>query len=367
MPATMYYDQDADLSLLKGKTIAIIGYGSQGHAQAQNLRDSGCDVVVGQRPGSANYDLAVKRRLQAGLRRRGRRGGRPGQHPPARRGPGRHLRPRHQAPPPARQPAALLARVQHPLRPGRPARGRRQRPGRPQGARPPGPQRVRQGGRRPLPDRHRRRAARPAGKALALAYAKGIGGTRGGVLQTTFAEETETDLFGEQVVLCGGVSALVKMGFETLIEAGYQPESAYFECLHELKLIVDLMYQGGLNYMRYSISNTAEYGDYTRGPRIVNEQTRAEMKKILNEIQTGQFAREWILENKANRPVLQRHQAPRARAPGRAGRQAAPQPHDLDRRQGGLMPMSQGALRAPSPAHRGIRIGARWRPRIGAH
>jgi ketol-acid reductoisomerase len=135
----------------------------------------------------------------------------------------------------------------------------------PQGPRPPRPQRVHQGGRRPLPDRHRRRLL-GGGKKLALAYAKGIGGTRGGVLQTTFAEETETDLFGEQVVLCGGVSALVKMGFETLIEAGYQPESAYFECLHELKLIVDLMYQGGLNYMRYSISNTAEYGDYTAGP-----------------------------------------------------------------------------------------------------
>jgi ketol-acid reductoisomerase len=144
----------------------------------------------------------------------------------------------------------------------------------------------------------------PQGKALALAYAKGIGGTRGGVLQTTFAEETETDLFGEQVVLCGGVSALVKMGFETLVEAGYQPESAYFECMHELKLIVDLMYQGGLNYMRYSISNTAEFGDYTRGPRIINEQTRAEMKKILHEIQTGQFAREWILENRSGRPVF---------------------------------------------------------------
>jgi ketol-acid reductoisomerase len=137
------------------------------------------------------------------------------------------------------------------------------------------------------------------GKGLALAYAKGIGGTRGGVLQTTFAEETETDLFGEQVVLCGGVSALVKMGFETLIEAGYQPEIAYFECFHELKLIVDLMYQGGLNYMRYSISNTAEYGDYTRGPRIVTEETRAEMRKILKEIQFGQFAKEWILENRA--------------------------------------------------------------------
>ena len=137
-----------------------------------------------------------------------------------------------------------------------------------------------------------------------MAYAKGIGGTRAGVIETTFAEETETDLFGEQVVLCGGVSELVRAGFETLVEAGYQPEMAYFECLHELKLIVDLFYQGGLNYMRYSVSNTAEYGDYTRGPRIINQQTRQEMKKILLEIQTGQFAREWILENKAGAPAF---------------------------------------------------------------
>ena len=140
---------------------------------------------------------------------------------------------------------------------------------------------------------------------LALAYAKGIGGTRGGVIETTIAEETETDLFGEQVVLCGGVSALIKAAFETLVEAGYQPEMAYFECMHELKLIVDLFYQGGLNYMRYSVSNTAEFGDYTRGPRIVTDQTKAEMKKILHEIQNGQFAREWILENKANQPTFQ--------------------------------------------------------------
>jgi ketol-acid reductoisomerase len=137
-------------------------------------------------------------------------------------------------------------------------------------------------------------------RQLALAYSKGIGGTRGGVIETTFAEETETDLFGEQVVLCGGVSALVKAAYETLVEAGYQPEMAYFECMHELKLIVDLFYQGGLNYMRYSVSNTAEYGDYTRGPRIVTAETKAEMKKILTEIQEGDFAREWILENKAN-------------------------------------------------------------------
>jgi len=142
-------------------------------------------------------------------------------------------------------------------------------------------------------------------RQLALAYAKGIGGTRAGVIETTFAEETETDLFGEQVVLCGGVSALVKAAFETLVEAGYQPEMAFFECMHELKLIVDLFYQGGLNYMRYSVSNTAEYGDYTRGPRIITEQTKEEMKKILKEVQTGQFAREWILENKAGRPLFQ--------------------------------------------------------------
>ena len=141
-------------------------------------------------------------------------------------------------------------------------------------------------------------------KQLGLAYAKGIGGTRGGVIETTFAEETETDLFGEQVVLCGGVSELVKAAFETLVDAGYQPEMAYFECLHELKLIVDLFYQGGLNYMRYSVSNTAEYGDYSRGPRVVTEETRAEMKRILHEIQSGQFAREWILENRAGAPAF---------------------------------------------------------------
>jgi ketol-acid reductoisomerase len=146
--------------------------------------------------------------------------------------------------------------------------------------------------------------AGPNAMKMGLAYAKGIGGTRAGVIETTFAEETETDLFGEQVVLCGGVSALVKAAFETLVEAGYQPEMAFFECMHELKLIVDLFYQGGMNYMRYSVSNTAEYGDYTRGPRIVTQETKAEMKKILDEICTGQFAREWILENKANAPVF---------------------------------------------------------------
>ena len=301
MPATIYYDQDADLSLLKGKTIAIIGYGSQGHAQAQNLRDSGCTVVVGQRPGSPNYDLAVKDGFKPVSAADAAEAGdlvnlllpdevtaeiysrdiksrlKPGDLLLCSHGFNIHF---GQVVPPDGVDSALIA----PKGPGHLVRS----------------EFVKGGGVPCLIATSD--TCTPGGKALALAYAKGIGGTRGGVLQTTFAEETETDLFGEQVVLCGGVSALVKMGFETLIEAGYQPESAYFECMHELKLIVDLMYQGGLNYMRYSISNTAEYGDYTRGPRIINEQTRVEMKKILAEIQSGQFAREWILENKAGRP-----------------------------------------------------------------
>ena len=301
MPATMFYDQDADLSLLKGKTIAIIGYGSQGHAQAQNLRDSGCNVVVGQRPGSPNYDLAVEHGFKPVSAAEAAEAGdlvnillpdevqadiynhdiKPGLKT------GNLLLCSHgfnihfgQVVPPKGVDSALVA----PKGPGHLVRS----------------EFVKGGGVPCLIATGE--GCSEAGQKLALAYAKGIGGTRGGVLQTTFAEETETDLFGEQVVLCGGVSALVKMGFETLVEAGYQPESAYFECLHELKLIVDLMYQGGLNYMRYSISNTAEYGDYTRGPRIITEETRKEMKKILHEIQSGQFAREWILENRAGQP-----------------------------------------------------------------
>jgi ketol-acid reductoisomerase len=303
MPATMFYDQDADLSLLKGKTIAIIGYGSQGHAHAQNLRDSGCNVVVGQRPGSPNYDQAVKDGFKPVSAAEAAKQGdlinillpdevqgdvyandiRPNLKP------GNLLLCSHgfnihfgQVVPPAGVDSALVA----PKGPGHLVRSE-----------------FVKGGGVPCLIATGDECS-PQGKALALAYAKGIGGTRGGVLQTTFAEETETDLFGEQVVLCGGVAALVKMGFETLLEAGYQPESAYFECMHELKLIVDLIYQGGLNYMRYSISNTAEFGDYTRGPRIINEQTREEMRKILREIQSGQFAKEWILENKAGRPTF---------------------------------------------------------------
>lgn len=304
MPAQIYYDQDADLGLLKDKTIAIIGYGSQGHAQAQNLKDSGCNVIVGQRPGSPNYDLAVSHGFKPVSAAEAAKAGdlinillpdevqgdvyksdilpnlQPGNLLLCSHGFNIHF---SQIVPPKGVDVALVA----PKGPGHLVRSE-----------------YVKGGGVPSLIATLEGHCTPAGESLALAYAKGIGGTRGGVLRTTFAEETETDLFGEQVVLCGGVSALVKMGFETLVEAGYQPESAYFECMHELKLIVDLMYQGGLNYMRYSISNTAEYGDYSRGPRIINENTREEMRKILREIQTGQFAREWILENKANQAAF---------------------------------------------------------------
>ena len=304
MAAKIYYDDDADLSLLKNKTIAIIGYGSQGHAQAQNLRDSGCTVIVGQRKGSANYDLAVSHgfkpmpaaeaaaagdmvnvllpdEVQGDVYRNDIRDQlKPGNLLMCSHGFNIHF---GQVIPPQGVDAALVA----PKGPGHLVRSEYVKGG---GV----PSLIAMG-----------EGASEESRRLALAYAKGIGGTRGGVIETTFAEETETDLFGEQVVLCGGVSALVKAAFETLVEAGYQPEMAYFECMHELKLIVDLFYQGGLNYMRYSVSNTAEFGDYTRGPRIITDETKQEMKKILHEIQRGEFAKEWILENKANQPTFQ--------------------------------------------------------------
>ncbi len=303
MAAKIYYDDDADLSTLEGKKIAILGYGSQGHAQAQNLRDSGCDVMIGQRRGGPNYELskshgfepvsvaeATKKadivnlllpdEVQADIYR---------EHIRDNLQPGNILMCSHgfnlhfgQVVAPERVDTLLVA----PKGPGHLVRSEFEK-GR--GV----PCLIALG-----------EGAAETTRNIGLAYAKGIGGTRGGVIETTIAEETETDLFGEQVVLCGGVSELVKASFDTLVEAGYQPEMAYFECLHELKLIVDLFYQGGLNYMRYSVSNTAEFGDYTRGPRIITDQTRAEMKRILKEIQTGQFAREWILENKAGAPAF---------------------------------------------------------------
>jgi len=303
MPATIYYDNDADLSLLKDKTIAILGYGSQGHAQAQNLRDSGCNVIIGQRTGSANYELAVSHGFEP----------MPADEATKRADIVNVLLPDEV------QADVFRGQIRDNLSPGNIlmcSHGFNVHFG--QVEAPDGVDTLLVAPKGPG---HLVRSEFEAGggvpcliaigddssddtKNIGLAYAKGIGGTRGGVIETTFAEETETDLFGEQVVLCGGVSELVKAGFETLVEAGYQPEMAYFECLHELKLIVDLFYQGGLSYMRYSVSNTAEYGDYTRGPRIVTKETRAEMKRILKEIQNGEFARQWILENKAGAPAF---------------------------------------------------------------
>jgi len=301
MPAKIYYDKDADLSLLKGKTIAILGYGSQGHAHAQNLRDSGMKVIVAELPGTANFQLAVKDgfsplptseavkqadiitillpdELQADVfRTQVRDHLQAGNVVVCAHGFNVHFGQ-------FEVPQGVATLLVAPKGPGHLLRSEFER-----------------GGGVPCLIGLGEGATEETLK-IGLAYAKGIGGTRAGVIETTFAEETETDLFGEQVVLCGGVSALVKAAYETLVHAGYQPEMAYFECMHELKLIVDLFYQGGLNYMRYSVSNTAEYGDYTRGPRIITDQTKAEMCKILEEIRSGQFAREWILENKANAP-----------------------------------------------------------------
>jgi ketol-acid reductoisomerase len=299
--AKIYYDKDAKLDLLKGKTIGIIGFGSQGHAHAQNLRDSECQVVVAELPGTEVWAAAKKAgfkvattvevakeadiivmlapdTLQPKI-----------YHESVERemGQGKTLMFAHgfsihfsQIVPPAEVDVSMIA----PKCPGHMLRRLYT-----EGSGPPALVAVQQDA---------------SGKArdTALAYAKGIGCARAGVLETTFAEETETDLFGEQTVLCGGVSSLIKAAFETLVEAGYQPEIAYFEVCHELKLIVDLIYQGGLSYMRYSVSDTAEYGDYTRGPRVIDELVKDEMIQILSEIQNGNFATEWILENQAARP-----------------------------------------------------------------
>jgi ketol-acid reductoisomerase len=296
----MYYDADANLDVLAGKTIAIIGYGSQGHAHALNLRDSGMNVIVGLYPGSksaakaASEGLTVKPVADAAasadlimilLPDEVQRTVYKNEIEPHLTG-DKVLLFAHgfnihfaQVVPPANVDVVMVA----PKGPGHLVRRTYE-----QGEGVPCLFAVYQDASGRARDR-------------AMAYAKGIGGTRAGILETTFREETETDLFGEQAVLCGGLSALIKAGFETLVEAGYQPELAYFECLHEVKLIVDLVVEGGLATMRDSISNTAEYGDYTRGPRVVTSETKAEMKKILNEIQTGQFAREFVLENQSGK------------------------------------------------------------------
>ena len=301
--ARMYYDTDADLKVLKGKKIAIIGFGSQGHAQAQNMRDNGLDVIVSEIPGTANYKLAVKT----------------GFKPVTAEEAAKKADIIQLLVPDQVQQIVYETSVEKHLKKGKAlvfSHGFNIHYGQivpPENVdvymvAPKGPghlvRRVfEEGGGVPCLIAIGQDASGKA-KKLALAHAKGVGGTRAGVLETTFSEETETDLFGEQVVLCGGVTELVRAGFETLVEAGYQPEIAYFECLHELKLIVDLMYEKGISGMRYSISDTAEYGDLTRGPRIINDDVRDEMAVILSEIQSGEFAREWILENQARRPVF---------------------------------------------------------------
>lgn len=299
--AKVYYDKDADLNLLKGKRIAMIGYGSQGHAHALNLRDSGVDVVIGTRPNGKTWDLAKshgwtplpvneavknadwiqivlpdtaqadvwKNEIAPNLKQ--------GAVVGFSHGFNIHFK---SIEVPSHVDVVMVA----PKGPGHLVR-----------------RTFEEGGGTPALIAVFQNASGKA-KELALAYAKGIGSAKSGVLETTFKEETETDLFGEQVVLCGGLVELIKNGYETLIEAGYQPESAYFECLHEVKLIVDLIYEGGLDWMNHSISDTAKYGEFVTGPRIVNAQTKAEMKKVLAEIQSGQFAKNWIAEDKAGRP-----------------------------------------------------------------
>jgi ketol-acid reductoisomerase len=307
----MYYDDDADLTLLDGKTVAIIGWGSQGHAHSLNLKDSGANVVVGLREGSASAAKAAEHGLEvlpiADAASRGdlvmmlvpdelhrevydgevSDGIAEGNMLLFGHGFSIHY---NEVDPPAGVDVALVA----PKGPGHLVRRQYL-----EGSGVPGLVAIEQD-------------ATGNAKALALAYAKAIGCTRGGVIETSFKDETETDLFGEQAVLCGGASELVQAGFETLVDAGYDPKMAYFECLHELKLIVDLMYEKGLAGMRYSISNTAEYGDYTRGKRVITDDTRANMKKILAEIQSGDFAREWIAENRAGQENFKRMRAEQA-------------------------------------------------------
>jgi ketol-acid reductoisomerase len=308
MAATIYYASDADPSLIAGRKVAVIGYGSQGHAHALNLRDSGVDVRVGLREGSSSRAKAEA----AGL-------------------PVRTIAEAAAEAdlimilaPDTDQKAIFEESILPTLKPGDAvffAHGFNVRFGlinAPEGVdvamvAPKGPghlvRRTYEGGGGVPALIAVDQDASGSAKALALSYADAIGGTRAGVLETTFAEETETDLFGEQVVLCGGLTALIQAGFETLVDAGYEPESAYFECLHEVKLIVDLIYEAGISGMRYSISTTAEYGDLTRGPRIINDGVKAEMKKILDEIRSGKFAEEWIAEYSAGSPNFKRLEA----------------------------------------------------------
>jgi ketol-acid reductoisomerase len=301
MDLRIFYDKDADLGRLAGKTVAVVGYGSQGHAHALNLRDSGVNVVVGLRKDSGSRVKAEAEGLRVVEPRDAAReadvvmlvvpdetaAGIYNEEIAPNLVPGNHVAVAHGFNVHFGQivaPAGVAVWMVAPKGPGHTVRGH-----------------YKEGKGVPcLVAVHQD----PNGDALhtALAYAKGIGGGRAGIIETNFREETETDLFGEQTVLCGGLTALMQAGFETLVEAGYAPEMAYFECIHEVKLIVDLIYEGGVANMRYSVSNTAEYGDLTRGPRIIDESVKARMKEALREIQSGQFAREFILENRAGKP-----------------------------------------------------------------
>lgn len=301
MAAKIYYQEDCNLSLLEGKTIAIIGYGSQGHAHALNLKESGCNVIIGLYEGSKSWDKAVAQGFEVFTAAEAakkadiimilindeKQGDLYKNDIEPNLEEGNMLMFAHgfaihfgQIVAPKNVDVTMIA----PKGPGHTVRSEYQ-----EGKGVPSLVAVHQD-------------ASGKAKDKALAYALGIGGARAGVLQTTFREETETDLFGEQAVLCGGVTALMKAGFETLVEAGYEPESAYFECIHEMKLIVDLIYQSGFAGMRYSISNTAEYGDYITGPKIITDETKKAMKKVLTDIQDGTFAKDWLTENKVNAP-----------------------------------------------------------------
>ena len=297
MAVKIYYEKDASIDALSGKKVAVIGYGSQGHAHSLNLRDSGIEVAVAELEGTDNFKLALEHGFSPGDIKTAMDGAAlvvvtvpdevqasvyeeqigpnlaAGQTLGFCHGFNIHFK---YIVPPRDVNVVMIA----PKGPGHLVRSEFER-----------------GGGVPCLVAVEQDATGDA-KAIALAWANGIGGARAGVIETTYKEETETDLFGEQCVLCGGLTSLIKAGFETLVEAGYQPEIAYFECMHEVKLIIDLIYQGGMSYMRYSISNTAEYGDLTRGPRIITEQTRAEMKKILSDITSGKFAKEWVNEYK---------------------------------------------------------------------
>ena len=303
--AKMYYENDADMSLLDGKTVGIIGYGSQGHAHALNLNESGVDVVVGLYDGSKSKEKAEAEGLRVELVADAARDSdivmmlipdhtmagvyRESVEPHLSSGKtlmfahGFNIHYETVVPPGAVDVSMVAPK----------APGHRMREVFTRGSGVPGLLAIHQD-------------ASGMAHDIGLAYARGVGCTRAGVLDTTFKEETETDLFGEQSVLCGGVTALIKAAFETLVEAGYQPESAYFECMHELKLIVDLLYQGGMEYMRYSVSDTAEYGDYSRGPAVIDEHVKENMKKVLEAVQDGSFAREWIAENDEGRPRFDR-------------------------------------------------------------